>query len=416
MPARGANDTYGSSKSAGKGPDRRAPAVNRELIRTFTKAKPTNHAQAPRSDSANARGRMPAVRRDGKLSGQRPGDRPADTATRAVRRRRHLRTAGQGGDGRLGRQIHDRSGEARHIPAVGVDAGLSERAHSGIHRFGRHAVHRNRARKRSAGNRNGHGHALSRPPHGGKSGQRPNDRVARNREKPGFEPRHRPHRTLLSRSLVFARRLPQRPDRARRRAVGEPLLHGRNRDTQHQSLRDSGSLRRPGEPRQLGSDPRNRLLYGSFPRRPGRSAELGAGFPAPRRRSRPSAVQGDARRLGGRPERQRPHRQESDLSLFGPAILPSDAVQAAGPTLPAELHRRSGESQNPLLATRRADRAGAGRHRQHAAQYGRKGRGNRIPAKLSAPAAAGNLHRRRVVPALCRAARADRHAEPLLSQ
>ena len=62
IPARGANDTYGSSKSAGKGPDRRAPAVNRELIRTFTKAKPTNHAQAPRSDSANARGRMPAVR------------------------------------------------------------------------------------------------------------------------------------------------------------------------------------------------------------------------------------------------------------------------------------------------------------------------------------------------------------------
>lgn len=160
MPARGANDTYGSSKSAGKGPDRRAPVVNRELIRTFTKAKPTNHAQAPRSDSANARSRMPAVRRDGKLSGQRPGDRPADTAARAVRRRRHLRTAGQGGDGRLGRQIHDRSGEARHIPAVGVDAGLSERAHSGIHRFGRHAVHRNRARKRSAGNRNGHGHAF----------------------------------------------------------------------------------------------------------------------------------------------------------------------------------------------------------------------------------------------------------------
>ena len=76
------------------------------------------------------------------------------------------------GDGRLGRQIHDRSGEARHIPAVGVDAGLSERAHSGIHRFGRHAVHRNRARKRSAGNRNGHGHALSRPPHGEKVSQR----------------------------------------------------------------------------------------------------------------------------------------------------------------------------------------------------------------------------------------------------
>ncbi|MFR3489422.1 MAG: TonB-dependent receptor [Alistipes ihumii] len=82
---------------------------------------------------------------------------------------------------------------------------------------GRHAVHRNRARKRSAGNRNGHGHALSRPPHGRKSGQRPNDRVARNREKPGFEPRHRPHRTLPIPSLVFARRLPQRPDRARRR-------------------------------------------------------------------------------------------------------------------------------------------------------------------------------------------------------
>ncbi len=91
--------------------------------------------------------------------------------------------------------------------------------------------------------------------------------------------------------------------------VGERLLHGRDRDSQHQPLRHAGRYGRPGEHRQRRSRARDQFLYGGFSRRPGRGAEFGAGFQAARRQCRKADLQGDVGRFGGGRERQRPHRR-----------------------------------------------------------------------------------------------------------
>lgn len=66
---------------------------------------------------------------------------------------------------------------------------------------------------------------------------------------PGLEPRRVAHRALVSRRGLFACGVSQRFDRARRRACGEQVLHGRDRNPEHQPFRHAGGDGRSGEHR-----------------------------------------------------------------------------------------------------------------------------------------------------------------------
>ena len=127
-------------------------------------------------------------------------------------------------------------------------------------------------------------------------------------------------------------------------------------------------------------------------------------------------LQSDVGRLGSGVERQRAHRRQDDLSVFHPPVLPATAVQTAGAALPAQLHRRAGESQDTPFGARRADGAGPCGIRQHASQRRREGRGRRIPVELPAPHPAGDLHGGGFVASLCGPPRADRDLEPQLPE
>ena len=281
------------------------------------------------------------------------------------------RGAGRGAAGRLDRlhrPVCHRTGTPRH-PAVrrllGRIQGLCQPR---VPRLGRYALRGDRARGGCHAGRGRDGPSLAFPGDGREPRGAERHRGPRDREEPRLEPRHLAHRALLSRRGLLAGGLPQRPDRARRRPVGEQVLHGRHRDPEHQPLCHAGRHGRSGEHRQCRPDPRDQLLHRGLPGRPGRGVELRARLQAPRWQCRAADLQGDARRLGRRDQRQRPHRRQDDLPLFAQAVLSAAALQDAGAPVPAELHRRAGEGQDPLLGARRADLSGAGRHRQHEAQ------------------------------------------------
>ena len=318
---------------------------------------------------------LPGGIRRRELHAARPCHRPAHAPPRRLCGRRTRRTGRQGRLDRLDGTLRHRTRPPGHLPAGGLLHRLSQHAHARIRRLGRHALHRDRAcgGRRAARRRDRHPHAV--PPHGREPRRVAGDRPARDRKEPGRQPRRFSHRALLSRRIVLARRLPQRPDRTRRRPVGERLLHGRHRDSQHQPLRHAGRFGRPREHRQLRSGARDQFLHRRLPRRPGRSAQFGAGFPPARRRPRKTLLQGDARRIGSVAERQRPPLGADDLPLLRTPVLPATAVQDAGTSFPAQLHRCAGQDQEQTVGPRRADRAGTYRHRQHASEHRRKGRG-----------------------------------------
>lgn len=170
-----------------------------------------------------------------------------------------------------------------------------------IHGLGRHALYRSRAGGgcRAAGGRDGPSVAV--PRHGGESRKFEGDRPAGDREKPRLEPRRVAHRALVSRRGLLARGVSQRFDRARWRACGEQVLHGRDRNPEHQPFRHAGGDGRSGEHRQRRPRARNQFLYGSLSRRPGRGVEFRAGLQAPRRampKSRPSKRRWAPRKWG----------------------------------------------------------------------------------------------------------------------
>ena len=350
------------------------------------------------------------------LSRQRAGDRPFEPPPRGLCRRGAGRAGAEGSLDRLAGEVPHRAREAGHLAAGGLVGGLQEPHDARIHGLGRHALYRSRAGGgcRAAGGRDGPSVAV--PRHGGESRKFEGDRPAGDREKPRLEPRRVAHRALVSRRGLLARGVSQRFDRARRRACGEQVLHGRDRNPEHQPFRHAGGDGRSGEHRQRRPRARNQFLYGRFSRRPGRGVEFRAGLQAPRRQCRKADLQSDVGRLGSGVERQRAHRRQDDLSVFHPPVLPATAVQTAGAALPAQLHRRAGESQDTPFGARRADGAGPCGIRQHASQRRREGRGRRIPVELPAPYPAGDLHGGGFVASLCGPPRADRDLEPQLPE
>ena len=351
-----------------------------------------------------------------RLSRKRPRHRPSDAAPRGLCGGRAGRAGAAGRLDRLRRTLYAPARTARHSPPVGFVGGLQKRRYAGIHRVGGHALYRDRAGGGRHAARSRDRRALAVPGHGRKSRWIAGDRPAGDREESRRQPRRLAHRALLSRRVVLARGLSQRPDRARRRPFGEQILHGRHRDPQYQPFRHAGSHGRSGEHRQCRPDPRDQLLHRGFPGRPFRGAEFRAGFPAAGRESRKADLQGDAGSVGSRADRQRAYRRENLLPLLAAAVLPAIAVQDDRPAVPAQLYRRTVQGQDALFGARRTDGAGAGGLRQHETQPRRGGRGRRIPAELPAPDPSGDLYRRRVVAALCGPSRADRHAEPHLPE
>ena len=351
-----------------------------------------------------------------RLSRKRPRHRPSDAAPRGLCGGRAGRAGAAGRLDRLRRTLYAPARTARHSPPVGFVGGLQKRRYAGIHRVGGHALYRDRAGGGRHAARSRDRRALAVPGHGRKSRRIAGDRPAGDREKPRLEPRRVAHRALVSRRGLFACGVSQRFDRARRRACGEQVLHGRDRNPEHQPFRHAGGDGRSGEHRQRRPRARNQFLYGRFSRRPGRGVEFRAGLQAPRRQCRKADLQSDVGRLGSGVERQRAHRRQDDLSVFHPPVLPATAVQTAGAALPAQLHRRAGESQDTPFGARRADGAGPCGIRQHASQRRREGRGRRIPVELPAPHPAGDLHGGGFVASLCGPPRADRDLEPQLPE
>ena len=295
--------------------------------------------------------------------------RPSHAPSRRLRRRGLGRAGRQRRFDRLDGTLRHRARPPGDLPAGRLLHRLSKHAHTRIRRLGGHALHRDRTYGGRCAARRRDRHPDAVPPHGRKSRRIAGDRSARDRKKPGRQPRRLAYRPLLPGRIVLARRLPQRPDRTRRRPFGKCLLHGRHRDSQHQPLRHAGRFGRPRKHRQRRSGTRNQLLHRRFSGRSSRSAQFGTGFPSARRQPRKTDLQGDARRLGGIVQRQRPPLGADDLPLLRAPILFAAALQAAGAALPAQLHRRTGQGQDKALTSRRIDRTGAYRYRRYAAQH-----------------------------------------------
>lgn len=140
------------------------------------------------------------------------------------------RAGAEGSLDRLAGEVPHRAREAGHLAAGGLVGGLQEPHDARIHGLGRHALYRSRAGGgcRAAGGRDGPSVAV--PRHGGESRKFEGDRPAGDREKPRLEPRRVAHRALVSRRGLLARGVSQRFDRARWRACGEQVLHGRDRN------------------------------------------------------------------------------------------------------------------------------------------------------------------------------------------
>ena len=202
-----------------------------------------------------------------RLSRKRPRHRPSDAAPRGLCGGRAGRAGAAGRLDRLRRTLYAPARTARHSPPVGFVGGLQKRRYAGIHRVGGHALYRDRAGGGRHAARSRDRRALAVPGHGRKSRRIAGDRPAGDREESRRQPRRLAHRALLSRRVVLARGLSQRPDRARRRPFGEQILHGRHRDPQYQPFRHAGSHGRSGEHRQCRPDPRDQL---SRPTVPGR--------------------------------------------------------------------------------------------------------------------------------------------------
>ena len=293
---------------------------------------------------------------------------------------------------------------------------LPDGAYPRIHRIGLDSFRRNRNGRRRQSARSRRRQTLALPQEHRKSRGNAHHRLAGNREKSGSQPRRVAHRACLSRCVVLAHRLSQRPHRTRRFALGKPFLHGRHRDTQHQPLCHTRCFGRPRQHCQRRPDTRDYLLHRRFPRQPLGSPQFGARLPTERRQSRQADIQGHTGCLGSLAQRCRTPKQTHHLPLLGTAVVPANAVQGAGTAFPAQLHRRTVQGEDPLLRPRRTDLARLGGHRQDETEYRRERRGCRIPAELPADHQSGDLHAGCHLQALQRPARSDPDPEPQLPE